>query len=382
MRLRGLTCIAIVAGLCTVTAVGCGDESASTSTSETAGAGASAYLQEAKARLDKAVTPESYGQPPATAPTPKKGAKVALISCGQNLPGCARGIDEAERAAKELGWSTTVFDTKGDPNTAGEGIRQAVTAGVDGIFTYLIDCQYVKAALAEAKEAGVPVINSEGRDCPTPQFAGTLEYQDLDGPADFEQWYHDFITLQVDYAAVKQDGDANILFFGDDTSFVTRKGLEAVKEQVKKCGTCKLSTVIFPLTAVGTTLQARAEEALLKNPEANTIIVPYSDALLGGVEPAVRQSGRDMLMSTGEGIATAMDLVRTKKSGFGVCLPAEWEGWAAIDGLVRLMVDKPMVNSGIGLQLYDPSNNLVPPGEPCKAPVDFRAGFRKAWGLT
>jgi ribose transport system substrate-binding protein len=359
---------------------GCGSGSGS-GKSATNGGAESAFLKEAEKTIRRVLGPGGYGKPPTTAPSHKPGMKIALISCGQQFPGCWPGIDEAKVAAEELGWTATIFDTKGDPNTAGEGIRQAVAAGDQGIFTYFIDCQYAKAALEEAKAAGVPVINSEGRDCPKPLFAGSLTYNSLSGPSDFEQWYSDYNRIQVDYAAVAQEGDANIIFFGDTTSLNSREAQQAAEDEVKKCGTCQMTAITFPTSAIGTELQSLAESAILQHPEANTIIVAYGDILVGGVMAAVEQSGRKLLLSSGEGLTAAMELVREKKANYGVCLPGEWEGWAAIDGLVRLMAGAPLAPTGIGLQIYDQTHNLVPPGQPCHPPVDFRADYRKAWGV-
>src|SRR5689334_17567875 len=74
----------------------------------------------------------TYALPPKTAPKPQPGKTIWLISCGQQIGACANGTRGAQEAAEALGWSTKVFDTKGDPSEMLNGVRSAVAGGADG----------------------------------------------------------------------------------------------------------------------------------------------------------------------------------------------------------------------------------------------------------
>lgn len=76
-----------------------------------------------------------------------------------------------------------------------------------------------------------------------------------------------------------------------------------------------------------------------------------------------------------------MDLVRSGKGRyFGVGFSNVWEGWAAIDGLNRLLNGQKPANSGMGVQLYDADHN-TPASGGYVPPVDFHAAYRASWGV-
>src|SRR4051794_34780668 len=156
--MRSLKCL-LLAGVVGLLAAGCGSNSDSSSgtTSVTSTAGSTS-----DARLAELYGKSGYQAPPATAPKPSSGKKVALVSCGQSVGFCQLAIGGAQEAAKALGWSTLVIDSKGDPNAASQGIKQAIAAKVDGIFIEAIDCAYIKQALESANAAKVPVVGVEG----------------------------------------------------------------------------------------------------------------------------------------------------------------------------------------------------------------------------
>lgn len=365
-------------------ASGCGSSSA-----DGGGAGKTAdrgSLAAAQAVVDEALGPRgTFRAPAGDAPAPEPGATIALISCGQQIEGCAEAMDGAAQAARAIGWKTTVFDTKGDPTAAGTGIRQAIARKADGIYLYAIDCQYAKAPLQEAKAASIEVFQSQGMDCSDadPQapalFTGSNVYSDGEGFFDF---FERAIAAETDYAIVEHDGAAHVMFVGDDTLSLSKVAEEATRATVARCGGCTYTAVSAPLASIGTKLQGTVQQKLLQNPKTNAIVVAYQDLTLPA-NAAVRAAGRQsqVLVSVGEGGSASMDLVRSGAGRFvGVGFSNRWEGWAAVDGLNRLLAGKQPANSGIGVQLFDADHN-VPASGPFQPPVDFEAAYLAAWGV-
>jgi ribose transport system substrate-binding protein len=60
--------------------------------------------------------------------------------------------------------------------------------------------------------------------------------------------------------------------------------------------------------------------------------------------------------------------------------PSDWTGWAAVDTLNNLFQGKAPAFSGLGWQLVDPAHNL-PASGPWVSPIDFKAIYKKAWGV-
>jgi ribose transport system substrate-binding protein len=93
----------------------------------------------------------------------------------------------------------------------------------------------------------------------------------------------------------------------------------------------------------------------------------------------------------GEGLSPNIGLVRENKGQDSIIgSPANWLGWAAIDGVNRLLNGQPQVDQGIGLQTLDGDGplpkettyydgNIDVDGNPKQ---DYEANFKKIWGVS
>ncbi|MEI2701448.1 MAG: substrate-binding domain-containing protein [Baekduia sp.] len=378
-RIR-FTLIALLAAT-GVAAGGCGggDEKTSDTSSGSDSSGAPAFAVEgAKKSLSDQGT---FIEAPTKPVKPAKDKKLMLISCGQAISACQFDTAAAAEAAKELGWKSTIYDTKGDPTNAATGIRQAIAGKYDGIFYYYMDCDYARAALEEAKKADVPVVAAEAFDCNQIEkgapalFTHMVEYQ----AGTYVQHARAWGRAIADHAIWKQGGKSEALAFLDDTSRGSRPILEGMKQQYAKCDGCKLHVVEFPFSAFGGKLQSIAAQNLLKYPKVNTTLTTY-EAISLEVAPAVRESGRDILQFVGEGGEPGLDLIRQGINGYGNGYPLDWEGWAVVDAFARIFNGEKPEPSGIGVQTFDKDNHMPDSGR-YVSPIDYQSMYRKLWGL-
>lgn len=377
-RSRSTVLALLVAVGLTVSACG-GDDDNSGSSGSSDSNGAPAFAVEG---AKKALSAEgTFIEAPTKPVKPPKDKKLMLISCGQSISACQFDTAAAAEAAKELGWKSTIYDTKGDPTNAAAGIRQAIAGKYDGIFYYYMDCDYARAALEEAKEADVPVIAAEAFDCNQIEkgapslFTYTVHYEAGDYIAHARAWGRAI----ADHAIWKQGGKSKALAFLDDTSRGSRPILEGFKEQYAKCEGCEIHVVEFPFSAFGTKLQSIAAQNLLKYPDVNTTLTTY-EAISLEVAPAVRESGRDILQFVGEGGEPGLDLLRQGISGYGNGYPLDWEGWAVVDAFARIFNGEEPEASGIGVQTFDMDNHMPESGR-YVPPIDFKNMYRELWGL-
>jgi ribose transport system substrate-binding protein len=148
---------------------------------------------------------------------------------------------------------------------------------------------------------------------------------------------------------------------------------------VKQC--CKVTVKRFSFGELVQGVQSQTEQEILRNPDATAVGVAYDGVLLAGVSAGVLSStNRNLKLMVGEGGAAAMDLVREKKAEGGVGIPVDWEGYGGIDALNRIFHGQKPVKSGIGIQVFDQTHNLPSSGG-YKAPYDFKALYKKAWGV-
>jgi ribose transport system substrate-binding protein len=364
----------------------CGSDSGkSGSSAGAATTGGDSSVSAAKAQLDK-LYKGTYQAPPADGAKPEQGKKFWVVSVGQSLTSAAAASKAIKDASDKIGWDTTIFDGKGDPNTMLAGVRQAIAAKADAIAVLYIDCANIQSGLAEAKKAGIKTIAVESLDCDTGDKPGKklFDHNITYVEGDFTNWIRQWGAAMGTWAIANTDGKAKMILFKEtdiQTTVITAEGTEA---ELRKCSGCEVvETVNFVATDLGPKLQEKAQQAFLKHPDANVLAVGYDGVLTSGVLGALRAAGRQGKVKVigGEGQAPNMDLMREGTGqDAGVGVPTSWEGLAALDAVIHLLGGKEPQSSGIGLQVYDKDHNL-PKSGPYAPPVDYVAEYYKAWGV-
>jgi ribose transport system substrate-binding protein len=395
---RGATAFAVALLL---VAVGCGKKA---EPSEATAAPSSAALQPsaaaapevdpqmlaaAQAAVDAAYKGTGH-QPPTTASKPDAGKKVWIISPGQTGESASIPTTAAKEAGEALGWKMTLFDSKLDLNNFSLGIRQAIAAKADGIILHSIDCALVKQPLQEAHAAKVKVLAYYALDCDDPAVKSQPLY---DGIVNFGSQYGDYASFIRAWGAVKADwliaktkGHAKVISFKEDELLVVKYIREGFEQELAKCKTCEIvKTVDFTLADLGPQLQQKAQGALLQHPEANAVHVPYDSAMHFGIAAAIAGSGRNdqIEVIAGEGFPSNIQLIRDNKGQDAAnAFPSKWTGYAAVDSLNSLFHGEKPQESGIGWRLIDREHNLPPAGQGYEPPVDFKAAYKRAWGVS
>jgi ribose transport system substrate-binding protein len=348
-----------------------------------------AMLAQAQAEVDRAYK-STDREPPQQAKKPQPGKKVWIISPGQIGESASIPTNAAKEAGEAVGWKMTLYDSKLDVANFSLGIRQAIAARADGLILHSIDCPLVKQALNEARKANVKVLAYYSLDCDDPSVKGEPLY---DGSVNFGSQFGDYAALtrawgaaKADWVIAKTQGKAKVISFKEDELLVVKYIREGFEEGLKKCKTCEIvKTVDFTLADLGPKLQQKAQGALLQHPEANAIHVPYDSAVLLGISAALIESGKNdkIELIGGEGFPSNVQLIRDNKGQDAAnAFPSKWTGYAAIDSLNSLFHGEKPQDSGIGYKLIDREHNLPPAGQGYEPAVDYKAAYRKAWGVT
>lgn len=177
-----------------------------------------------------------------------------------------------------------------------------------------------------------------------------------------------------------------MISFKEDELLVVKYIREGFEQELAKCKTCEIvKTVDFTLADLGPKLQQKAQSALLQHPEANAMHVPYDSAMLLGISGALLESNRNDQIDViaGEGFPTNLQMIRDNKGQDAAnAFPAQWTGYAAIDTLNSLFAGQPAQDSGIGYQMIDREHNLPPAGKGYEPKADYKAAYKKAWGVA
>ncbi len=378
-RLVGLVALVAIAALA-LAACGSDDDGGS---DEKASSGDVAKYQQ---QLD-ALYKGTYQSPSGGPVDPPPGKNIWIISTGQEIETAQNASKAMEEAGQDLGWEVSLFDGKFESSRQISGIEQALADKADGLVLVYVDCAPVKAALQQAKKAGVAVVGIESKDCEPSLVDHVVEYA---GNEDFATWVaHAFGGTQAKWVIAKTKGEAKTIVTVQTDLYTTAVTYDpGITDEFAQCKTCEIvDTIEFVGTEFGPPLQQKIEQSLNKHPEANSFIAAY-DAVLtgGGGAAALRASGRlDEIESMGgEGSVPGIELIYNE-AGMDACsgIPTAWEGYGAIMGLARIFAgqDPNKGNSGIGAQACDREHNLPPKGESYQAPIDFVAEYNELWGV-
>ena len=268
------------------------------------------------------------------APASKPGKRIFIISADQSLEGLSRQVTGAVDAAKLLGWTTTVVDGKSSPDAMTAGVEEAVNQKADGILLINVTKSLIGAGFAEAKKAGIPMV--EVGDSDPVGGSGGVDGA-VFGPAMVKVMGED----QGWYAISASEGKAKVIVLRDNTDPAASIIATGTIDVLDKCSTCQVTDDLsFTEAQLVTGLSGQVQTALIKHPTTNYILAPY-DAAITFAQPGIRAS-RSSAVAVGTG-GNASNLQLIQKHELQVATvgePYEWVGAGGINQLIWLLAGK------------------------------------------
>ncbi len=363
--------------------------STTTTTSGGSGGSAAAALQAAIAATAAGYKGTSTNVDPTSRPA-AKNKSVAIISAGQLADSNSVPVAGAMEAATAIGWTPHLYDAKLKPSNYAPLVRQAIAAHVNGIILDAIDCDTVKQPLEEARAAGILVTAMYAFDCNDPHAGGgsTSLYSAVTSygaqHANLDAFTESYGEDQANYVIAKSHNTAKIIVVQDPeftVLYYTWKGF--VDTIAKSHGSQVVDTLdITQADILDGNVKTKIQAELLRFPQANWIKSPFTYATTFGVVPALGTNPNHLSVMGGEGFHDELDLVREGKITATNAISSNWTGWAAVDTLNSAFLHKKPVDSGIGWTLVDATHNLpTDPNEDYTPPIDYKAEYKKAWGV-
>ncbi len=329
--------------------------------------------------------PTKWAGPTTPVPLPKTKLKLSYIACEATLNGCVApyttGIKEI---AKRFGWSSTFYDGQGSDSVIDKDILTSVAAHVSAIFIAGLDPSLLQQGLQAAKKAHIPVISIT--EClsspnptvePTPGYAWPVVDVAQDGVLAGRSL--------ADWAIKDSGGKGSIAIASDRESASQVDDAAAVDEINKRCPGCTTSSFTLLGADVATTFPQEVVGFLRANPSVHYIILPY-DPAASALVPALRQAGMtDVKLLSVLGVAQNLDFIRTGQGQVADdAYDNTYEGWAAVDQLLRHLDHKPLVSpasENVPQILLDKSN--VPSGDGSwVSTINYQSKYLKLWGAA
>jgi ribose transport system substrate-binding protein len=373
--------LATVGAIVAMVATGCSSNGGEPATGSTGGADdatTAAAVKTAQDLVTEWSAANSTWQGPTESPALKPGIKLAIIVCDQKAEGCARPARAQQEAAEMFGWNATLFDGQGNPAKQLEAINAAVDAHFDAIILDLVDTRTTQEGIQRALKANIPMIS-----------VANLTNE----PASIPEVSHDWVftgQLAADYMIAKSNGSVNALILLDNEFEVVKngeyKGIMSILEDKTKCPDCKTTVKQFQIANLESQPGGLAVAALQQDPTINWVWC--FDACMSRVASQVIASG---ISTEAKGIGmngNAQNLQLIMDDQFQVMTvanPYQWEAWAAMDNLRRMLAGEDPVDQKIPVRIFDKSNVSELPAEEVASGwnggLDYVAEYKKLWSI-
>jgi ribose transport system substrate-binding protein len=375
-RRAALTALAV---LCLVVVAGCGSDDKSSSTSSTAkpssssSSGGSKELTTAKAEWKKGQQPVTWNGPTEPAKA-KAGINLVILDCSLSLQGCAVAGENAQEAAKALGWKSKLIEVA-DGSQYGPKFQTALTQNPDAILTIGFPAEALpKEALAKAKSQKIPIVDLNGFCEVGPEGCDASQNYDV----------AELGRLQALSLMVETDGKLKLLsYITNELSSGFRNNAATISYLKENCSTCEVTQESnFLLADLAGKFPQQVVADARKNPDANAVLLPF-DPVAGLVVPAIINAGLDdkLKVLSNIGLKQNLQWVAEDKVQFNdVANALDWGTWAAVDHIVRLLNKQDLVVENVPLKIMTPEN-APKDGIWDSDGVDFRSKYKALWGV-
>jgi ribose transport system substrate-binding protein len=367
---------AIAAGALALAACGSSGStsgSATATSAATASAGAaSACMTQARQVVDAAAAPitvQAQSQP--IEMSKLKGKLVYYIGVGSGIS--LRLANDFAAAAHAAGLNPVLF-SGATPEAWNTGIQQAIARHAAGIMMFPIQPSLVASSLAQAKAAGIPVVNENSVPPPaTGVTANVLVATDT--------------GKQVAAYAALQTGCAAHALISYDPAFsgLVAIGNSMTAEFKQLCpATCTTQVLSVNLATVATDAGPALQSALERNPSINAVM-PAFDSLALVMQPALAQSGSKAKLYSLDGDPPNLALVRKGLQAADYSYaPTQYQAYISVDALARAILKVTNNPPPVQFQLFTTAN--IPASDSFAAMwpklAGFQSEFMKLWGMS
>jgi ribose transport system substrate-binding protein len=289
------------------------------------------------------------------------------------VEGCAREARGAVEAAKAIGWKSILIDGKVSAQVQLQAFNSLISRRVDAIILNSVNASSVGEGMARAKRAGIPVITSFAQD---PDRFGGLDNIEIVDEASGE----------VAAAYIALNGGGNVMVFDDNSAEEVIQRTKGLRRGFKKYGGAKeLLHQNISGAKVGPPEEPLATALLQRYPAGRVqwVYCGYDFMCSPFVRVLQRRGRTEVKVISYDGNLENLAFIRKGQSQAAtIGYPLEWAGWATIDNLNRHFNDEKLWPGTryIEFRLLDKAN-LPKAGRSWQGDVDFRARFRKLWGV-
>ena len=369
-------------------AAGCGSSSKSSSGSTTtanAGGGSSTACQ---SQADKLVAQQkqdvAWGNPgPAFDLSKAKGKTIYWISLNADIPFTQSVFAGFKEAAQQAGVKFVFFNGQGNASEESRGVQQAIAAKADLIMIQSIAIPQISAAVRQANQANIPVVEAFNTD------AGGAPDQGTQAAVTYD--YTGAGRYIADDAIRISNCKVNAVIFSVSDESIAPFEVNGMKQELQKLcpSTCTSTTQDAKIPEWSTRLPVLAGNAVA-SPKVNWLL-PLYDGMTQFTDPAIKQAGASDRVKVGSYNASKGIVDQLANSSDPLTIDVgsslEWSGWAIADQSFRVLAGvQPVKDEKIPLRTFDKENiSQIDLSKPeatwYGTKTDFKGEYRKLWNL-
>jgi ribose transport system substrate-binding protein len=359
-----------------------GVASANSSNTGSDGATNASCVSKVEAAVKRYEAPVPLKLPPTKIDFTKlKGKTIWMIEVNSE-PSVTLTADGFADAASVLGIHTKILNGEGVTQTLVADVSSAVAQHADGIILYAIPLNLIGAQLAQAKAAGIPVIQTYNGD------PGANDAQlGVFGSVDANRVLKGDIVSDWMMATSKCHLQAGMLGDNELAGFEQTNDA-ATANFAAMCGTnCTTQFQSVDLTSMATSAGPQAVNLLRANPNMKYIFEPtdgMTPFVLSSLKSAGLESGSNVIAA--DPSTSSFAILRAGntplKAEVGPPTPDQWSGYAFMDQIARAMLHMKPANWTLPLRLIDSSNIGTTDAGLFPAYANYKAAFLKAWGVS
>jgi ribose transport system substrate-binding protein len=336
-------------------------------------------VRRAQADVTRALGPPSSYRGPASGPRAQRGGLVVFVAgdlTNGGIAGAARGVQQATGA---IGWQLQILDGSGTTMGQASALRAALRLQPTGIVLGGFDATAQKLALRQARAQGIPVVGWHAGTRPGPDpHAGLFTNVSTD-PASVAR-------LAADYAIVRSNGTAAAVIFTDRRYPIAAYKADLMAAEIRRCRRCVVLDVVNSRIDLAQQQMPAIVSSLLNRLGARfRYMLAINGIYIGGARAALVNAGRrgnDPPFAIGAGDGDASDFERIRAGDHqtaSIAEPLYLQGWQLVDELNRARAGQPPSGFIAAPRLITRAD--VPPGVVFDPPSDYRANYRRIWGL-
>jgi ribose transport system substrate-binding protein len=374
--LRTVAIGAAVAGVLT----GCSKGSSESSSSATASGpgGCPDVVTSAKAAVQTATDVKAAWTGPTTGP--KAAANKLIVYVAQTLtnPGVAGAAKGVEDAGKAIGWQVRVIDGQGDQSGIQAAFGQALALKPAGIVIGGFDPNSIKAQIAQANAAKVPLVGWHALSDPGPSTDPKLF-------SNVTTKVQDVAKISAQWIIARSNGTGGVVVFTDNSIPFAAGKAKMIQDELATCSTVKLLQVEnIPIADAGTRTPQEFSSLVSRYADKWTDSVAINDLYFDNAATPLRAAGKSgdgapFNVGAGDGSSAAFQRIASKQfQAATVPEPLQQEGWQIIDEFNRAFNGEDASGYVPAVHVSDTTNlDGTASWDPANG---YRDVYKKIWG--